>query len=352
MVVYVHNPQLERIGVIDTQSSIIWTNRYYSPGDFELYLSATTDNLELLKMGNIVVRDGYEDNAMVIEKIIIDTDAENGNYITVSGRCLKSLLYRRIIWQQTSLTGYLESCISRILEENAVAPEDSDRAIPGLKNGNTLESGASISTQATGDNLGETIEAMCQNAGIGWDIQLDLDRKGYTFILYRGVDRSYDQHEVPYVVFSNEFENLLKTTYTFDKTKFGNVAEVAGEGEGTDRKVVTLGDAKGLDRYEVYVDARDVSSNNGETPIADYNEQLIQRGQEKLAEADYTENFEGEVSYGYTYEFGKDYFLGDIVEVVNEYGMAASTRILEIIQSEDESGIYTIPTFSNYISKN
>lgn len=351
MLIYVLDTNLTRVGVIDVMSSIIWTNRYYTYGDFELYISATPENLALLRENYYLIRDGYETNAMIIKKIEITTDVETGNYITVTGQCLKSILYQRIIWNMTSLSGKVESCISRLLTENAINPEITDRKINNLVNANTLTTAYSMTAQYTGKNLGETIAEICQNYGIGWDIQLNLDKKQFNFVLYKGTDRSYDQSIIPPVVFSNEFENLLRTTYTFDTTNYKNVAKVAGEGEGINRRVVTVGSASGLNRYEEYVDAKDVNSNNGQITDAEYNKQLIERGNEKLAELDYTENFEGEVETNYTYKFDQDYFIGDIVEVVNEYGIAASTRILEVIQCEDESGIYTIPTFSNYILK-
>lgn len=44
---------------------------------------------------------------------------------------------------------------------------------------------------------------------------------------------------------------------------YRNVALVAGEGEGLDRKTIPVGAAEGMERYELYVDARDVSSNEG-----------------------------------------------------------------------------------------
>lgn len=44
----------------------------------------------------------------------------------------------------------------------------------------------------------------------------------------------------------------------------------------------------------------------------------------------------------------KDYFLGDIVQVINAYGIRAMPRIIEIIESEDENGASTVPTFSTW----
>lgn len=44
----------------------------------------------------------------------------------------------------------------------------------------------------------------------------------------------------------------------------------------------------------------------------------------------------------------EDYFLGDVVQVINEYGISAAPRIVEIIESEDENGKSTVPTFSTW----
>lgn len=351
MNLYVLNTSLERVGVIDVFSSIIWTNRYYGYGEFELYLPANDKVISLLRQDFYLVREDAEENAMIIEAIQISTDAELGNYLTVKGRCLKSILYRRIIWNMTNLSGQLETCIARLLNENAIIPADNTRKIPYLINGNSLVTGIPLRVQYTGDNLGESIETLCQSYGIGWDILLDIKQKKFVFVLYKGEDRSYNQTTNPWIIFSNEYENLLATTYMYDTSAYKNVCRIAGEGEGIARKYATVGDASGLNRYEIFVDSRDSSTNDGEITDAEYFEQLREQGKEALAETNVIETFEGEVKSDYTRQYGVDYFMGDIVEVVNEYGISSSTRILEVIESEDDTGTYTIPTFSSYIAK-
>ena len=49
-----------------------------------------------------------------------------------------------------------------------------------------------------------------------------------------------------------------------------------------------------------------------------------------------------------SHTYGVDYFLGDIVQIENEYGIQASAQITEIIETENESGYSIIPTFSNW----
>ena len=72
------------IAVIDSYKSLIWTKRYYTCGDFEVCLSANTDLLNYLKIDNLIIRDN-DDAVMIIEKIEITTDVENGDFFIISG---------------------------------------------------------------------------------------------------------------------------------------------------------------------------------------------------------------------------------------------------------------------------
>lgn len=353
MEIYVFNKDLDTIGLIDNYQSVIWTTRFFDTGDFELYLPVSMDLIELLKEDNYLCRssditvsgnDTIYKNVMIIENITIKTDVENGNYLTVSGRSLKNILSRRIIWQQTNLTGHVELCIRRMVEENAVTPIIAERKIKNLEMGGLLGLEDTIDMQVTGDNLCEVIAEMCKQYGIGFDIY--IINKNFRFELYVGENRSYNQEKNPYVVFSSDYENLLNTEYKFLKQDFKNVALVAGEGEGLERKTTVVGTATGLDRYEKFVDARDVSSNNGEYTEEEYIKMLEDRGHKSLEESKAVQSFDGSTETRISYELNKDYFLGDIVQVINEYGIEASPRILEIIESEDENGRSIIPTFS------
>ena len=108
-----------------------------------------------------------------------------------------------------------------------------------------------------------------------------------------------------------------------------------------------MGNASGLDRYELYVDSRNSSTNDGEIAESEYLNMLIEEGSETLSDDanKVTEHFEGEIEVLGNYVFGVDYFLGDIVQVINEYGHEKATRIIEVIESEDENGTSVIPTF-------
>lgn len=355
MDIYVLNSNFERVGIIDNYTSIIWTTRYYTTGDFELYIAADAETIDLIKNNAYLVRDkditgNTYKNVMVIDiaNIELKTDIENGDYLTVSGKCLKSIVGRRIVINQTSMNGKLETCVNRLLNENIINPTDAKRKISNFIFDNSTNFNINVAMQATGDNLAELFSEICQNYGIGWDVY--IKNKKFVFYLYKGVDRSANQSENPRVIFSYEFDNLITSDYKEDVTNYANVAIVAGEGEGAERKKKETGDstATGLNRIETFVDARDVSTNNGEISNSEYNTMLAEKGNETLAELQKAITYEGEIDATKNYVLNRDFFIGDIVQAINQYGISKSTRIIEIIEADDENGESVIPTFSDF----
>ena len=287
---------------------------------------------------------------MIIEEIRIDTDSETGNHITITGRSLESILDRRVIWSQTTISGNLQNGIKKLVNENIISPSKEERKISNFIFKDSTDSqitGLTVEAQYTGDNLYDVISKVCEEKSIGFKVSLN-ESKQFVFELYAGADRSYEQTNYPYVVFSPNFDNIINSNYLESKENLKNVALVGGEGEGTARKYLAIGNTSGLDRRELFVDARDISSEgeDGKTLTTEqYNELLKQRGNEYLA--DYTDlvSFEGAVETNIMYKYGVDFFDGDIVQIANEYGHEAKVRILEVVISENEEGNSVYPTF-------
>lgn len=351
MEIYVLGTDLNIIDMIDSFESSIWTVQYFSQNDFELVVPATPYYIDLLQKDRLlcrgVDREGETyNNVMIIENISITTDWENGDKLTVTGKGLKSIVGRRIVWKQMNLTGNVETGIRQVITENIISPTDATRKIDGFQL--TEEAGITdtFDVQLLGENIAEWIESTCQTYGIGWDVY--IDGKKYIFKLYKGVNRSYSQKDVLPVVFSDEFDNLLSSNYSYEKAEYKNAALVGGEGEGINQRTTSIGDATGLQRYETYIDGSSVSSNGKIITEEQYYKLLQNYGKEQLSAVMFTEKFEGNVEPSGNYTLNKDYFLGDIVQVINEYGISATPRIIEIIESEDENGASTVPTFSTW----
>ncbi len=339
MEIYVLNSSFEQIAIIDTFKSLLWVTRYFEPGDFELYVPADNQLLDVLKFGYYLTRED-DDTVMLIEKIEIQTDAENGNFFIVSGRSLESILDRRIVWEQTNVNAKACKATFTLLQKNVIEPSVSDRKISNFTIDTSSEDlvDSVLTQQFTGNGLLETIVNIAKQFGFGWRIKLVDKKFVYSCYLRDEVD----------VTFSPEFDNLINSNYQCDQKALKTIALIAGEGEGIARKTATYGTGSGLARRELYVDARDISSNEGEIQAAEYTELLQSRGKEKLSENVISQNFDGNIEPSTTYVYRKDYDVGNIVSIENEYGIVAKPRIVEIIESWDDNGYSVVPTFEKW----
>lgn len=344
------NTNLEAESIIDTYNSLIWTERYNECGDFEVYTSATSDILNHIKQNYYISRNDSE-YLMIVESIEIKADLEEGDWVTISGRSLESILDRRIIWGQKTLSGNLQNAIKSLLNEAIISPSNTNRKISNFifeASTDTRITSLTIDAQYTGDNLYEVIQTICAERGIGFKITLNSNNQ-FVFKLYMGEDRSYEQSKNPFVVFSPSFDNLISSNYIESISAYKNVTLVGGEGEGSARKYIAVGNTSGLDRREIFTDARDISSDTedgGTLSTSEYNSKLTQRGKETLAENTNVVSFEGEAEMTNTFVYGRDFYIGDIVQISNNYGHETQARISELVTSEDENGYSSYPTFS------
>ncbi len=358
MVIHVLDQSFNLLGVVDDFISVIWRPAYYEVGDFELYINATSEAVQLLQKNRYLVRDTdvtvdeagniTYNNVMIIKNFTLSTSEEDGDYLTYTGRELKYLLHQRIVWKQTRMSSKVEYGIRRLVTENAIAPTDSKRIIPNLVLGAEAGLTKSMEKQVTGKALDEAIADICATYGYGWEIF--IYNSTLVFIVYEGVNRSYSQSEQPYVVFSDEFDNILNSEYQLQTEQYANTTLIGGEGEGTERIYTCVGDEfSGLERYETFTDASGISQNKeseDEIPLEEYQLLLQEAGSENLAALAITEGFSGEVLSDFTFKYGRDFFIGDTVTVKNRYGISKDVLVLSAIESQDESGTKLIPQFN------
>ena len=349
MDLYVANTEFENIFVLDSYNSLIWTDRYSECGDFEIYTNMNIALLEYLKQDYYIRRDDSE-HVMIIEKILINSDVEEGDKLTVSGRSLESILDRRIIWGQKTVSGNLQTAIQTLLNENVISPSKPERKIDNFIFSASTDpriTELTIEAQYVGDNLYEVIQKICEERSIGFKITLN-DSNQFVFQLYSGADRSYEQTDNPYVVFSPSFDNLISTNYMESRASYKNVSLVGGEGEGSARKFTAVGNSSGMDRREMFTDASSISSEQEDgTTLSDseYTYLLRQKGNEELAANAVVMSMEGEAETQMMFKYGEDFYNGDVVQVIDAYGHDVKARVNEIVTSEDESGFSVYPTF-------
>lgn len=370
MEIYVLNREFQSIHVFDTFESLIWTERYNEYGDFEIYTPMTNDILTYMKEDYYLYL-ATSKYLMIIEEIEITSDAENGGHITIKGRSLESVLERRVTWYTFNTQGTLGRTVNLLIDQNFGHLADPERQFsrPSLSVATQMDpdiSATKLDRQWTGDVVYDILKEICDEFDYGFRIEFipvgggPLSR--FSLIIYKGTDRSYDQIENPYVVFSHKFDNLIDSTYYHTKRDLKTVALVEGEekevtgSDGVVRKIrkrqivnYPKGATERLDRREMYVDARDIQSEVNDTviPEEDYNKLLQSRGKEKLNGYTETTEFEGAAETLRLYKYGVDFELGDIVQIENEYGIKSKSRIVEVIRTQDLTGLTIYPTFKS-----
>lgn len=366
---FILDREFKAVAIIDFFESFLWIERYNFFGDFEIYA-------EILPSLLIYAQRGYyiqikeSDRLMILEDFEIKTDYDIGNKIIITGRSLESMLDRRIIWDQTILSGTFQDGIKQLIDEAIIAPKDPKRKINNFifkKSDDPEITKLKVDAQFTGTNLYTTIASLCESYEVGFKITKN-DNNQFVFELYTGKDRSFAQTVNPYVIFSPEFDNIVNSSYQESDKPMKTVTLVAGEGEGIERRTYSAysdENASGLDRREMYTDARDISSEtyeDGSTEIDfnrdpilltedEYNALLELRGLEDLAQNTFIKNFDGQIEQGVRVTYGVDIGMGDIVQVVNEYGMESSSRVLELIRSDDVTGSKVYPTFGALLNR-
>ena len=362
MELLVLDESFEPFAIIDTYNSLIWTDRYNECGDFELFTAMSMDLLNVIKQ-DYYIRRPDSDHVMIIEKIEIDTDVEDGNTITITGRSLESLLDRRIVWNETSLSGSFQDGIEKLLNENVISPSNESRKIPNFKmekSGDQAITNLTIEAQYKGDNLYDILQTLCTERNIGFKVVLSNTNE-LVFSLYSGTDRSYDQTDNPYVIFSPNYDNLISSNYIESKSSFKNVTLVSAEDsdnrpeeEGAEAPLVetAVGNVSGLARRETFTDygsiSRTVTEGDQEKTLSDSEiiAMLRQKGKETLAENASILSFEGEAETSTMFKYGEDFTIGDIVQVEDHYGHESRARVIELVLSDATDGFSVYPTFS------
>ena len=363
------NTEFQDVDIIDSYESLIWTERYRECGDFELCTSMSHPYVSNLMPGYyLTLLDS--DHTMIIEDLDIKADPENGAKLIVTGRSLESILDRRIAWYAYVIEGNVQSKIESLfwynIGEGAYIRYNDvtyNRRVSNFVFQNTTDPAvADLTCERTnlrGENLYNIVSVICKEKHLGFRIVLNSDNQ-FVFSFYSGVDRSYNQNERPYVVFSPNYDNLASSNYVEKTSPHKNAALILGaktvhptSNEETDTRSL-IGDAAGLDRREIFVDATKVSTtyenDNGKeaTYTRDEYIPLIEaKAYEALAKNVKIVTFDGECETTSTYRYRQDFGMGDIVQIEDEYGHQATSRVVELIRSSDSSGEYAYPTFES-----
>lgn len=159
--------------ICDSYSSLLWDIEFYQCGCFEVYIAASPQNVKTFQRGRIVARSDDAQHFGIIESLQLETDAEKGDYLTVTGRFLTCLLERRIIYPTITANGSYEDIVRKVLSRNAISA--GIRNLPGFSMG-TVSGDCwqkTARTQVSYDNILEWLYSLCETIGGSANVRLD-----------------------------------------------------------------------------------------------------------------------------------------------------------------------------------
>ena len=334
-----YDSDMNFIGVMENQVSLIWTRKYYEPGKARLFAPLTEENERLTRKGNLIWKRGSKEAAVIEDRVLDDTTLPAT--IEVTGRFLSSYMDRRLIRPKVTFSGYVEVAMRTLLSGVV--------EIPRVELGTLNNFTDTVSFQATYKNLLTYQEKLSKCSDIGFRFRPDFSAKKIYFETYKGKDRSRSQSTNSRVIFSERYDNLNGIIYRENDQLLKNVVYIGGEGEGSERTVVSYGDATGLDRRELFVDARDITRDEGMTQ-EQYEAKLLQRGREKNTEYQESKSINCITDADANFKYGVDYDLGDIVTVEKKrWGISVDYRITEIEEVYEQGGVKISPTFGTML---
>lgn len=142
------------------------------------------------------------------------------------------------------------------------------------------------------------------------------------------------------VIFSEELDTFILDKSAWDTSAYRNVVYIVREGQILQLDDIQ-GEDTGLHRRVTWVNAESLKPSDG--PIQG---QMLALGRKTLNEAREKRLIDGTVPSYSRYLYDRDYFLGDVVSVMNRSGMAVPARVTEQIFVQDQEGFRTYPTLS------
>lgn len=334
----------ENMGFVKPMSKYIFAQyeeRFRDVGTFEIKAQMEDENLFLLDRNKkYYVLFDFKVFGKITD-ISKDSDSEYDKVIEIKGSLSPYLFTKRVIRGILNFTGqtykYIETLVKTYITDMATTdPRYMNISIVFDNEERLKQVCSTIERQVTGGYLWDEMSEY-----------LEKDRLGIEFYPVMGTAQANGSNITSWVLkissgrdctmgntqqneailLSQTWNNINKTSYEINLKKQSDVAYLAGEGEGADRKWYevsrndTVKQNTGFNRNELWVDARDVQSmkeDGSSLTDEEYQQKITERANEKLEENNISEVYEStmnKVDKRYTYR--ENIFLGDIVTVID-----------------------------------
>lgn len=372
---WIFNENLRRVGLLRQYEMAQWSNKFRDIGTFSINARYVDENLFLLDKTKTYYVLLYMSNDKTksdswntlhnvfgkIEKVSKenDEDADYPSTIKIEGRLMPFLFSKRVIagtfdYKNMELIAYVTDLITRCFEKNTERYIDMNIS---YQKDNKVYEDTLITKQITGGQLWEEMSDYFEQYKLGIVIAPKINKTfelssvygeylsglsnvaGFEVLIKTGVDRTRG-NGLNTVIFSKSLSNIKRASYSYDSESDMNVAYIAGEGEGAERKWYEIqkdseNKKSAWSREELWIDARDIQSEGeDDTTLTDeeYNKLIEQRAYEKFQENAVMDEYSATVNeHNQRYVYMRDYDLGDWVTIQDrDLGIEIDAQIVEV----------------------
>lgn len=312
---------------------------YQSVGEFEVYCRATKANLSNLQKGRFVTLPNKRFIWFITSIRYIYT-AGGARMISATGYEAKWLLKKRCILTPKELNGTITSGVYGLVNNALGTGANAARKIQGFTvDTNNLPIDIS-GTQAPRGNLDEFVEPLLINNACG--SIAELVNGGIKYRIFAG------ENKASAVRFSQSLDNLNASEYYTDDMNTATSALIVSNIDNVDYVETYETAETGIDRGEIVLQSNiatkyeDASGAEKETTPTSSLYKGWQRaeGKSKLAEHITVTEITGDIDLANSYyEFDKDFFVGDLVRVQDEFfGFFVDVRVTKYTFKQDAKG--------------
>jgi Siphovirus ReqiPepy6 Gp37-like protein len=361
------NRKFLKENVIDTFHSLIWTERYYGDGDVELTVPPTVEMIQKLMPGTFLGLP-ESDEVMILETFTIEEGV-----LKVTGTSLLPWFNNRfvrtspdhkadswtfptggtpgwvlwaIIWNMCHKDSpYLQGSIPMGV------PNPQQLIIPGLALKDYDKTGTPITPIIPYGPVYDVLRAVATTYRIGMQITLDAaSDTGFTlgFRSYKGLNRTSSQTENAAVRFSPHMDSLtnikelqsIAALKTLVYSYASSVTSPVPAGPG----VAALSGPQytGFDLRALTIQAENLPTTG--LTAQQLIDALNSQAKDALNASPFVKAVDGEIVPENQFQYGRDYNLGDIIEVQGNSDVVQSSRVTEYIRAQDEAGEKAYPT--------
>lgn len=360
MIIEILDSNFKKIDIVRKYTFAQYTECFRDIGTFKVLLRNEAENLYLLDSteqyyflfdGKVLGR---------VNSIEKSDDSEYDRTIEVNGQLAMVIFNERIVENTFKENAPSYIYAADMIKANMIESKTDDRNV----NINiTYDDAVKLShvcttalRQTTGGYVWETMKELFDVDSIGCFLypniipvklgSTDFNIESFDFVISAGVDRRKGNNEGNVaVVFSQSVSNISRTDYKRATEEYKNVAYVAGEGSGNERKWYVYGinedvEVKlntGWGRRELWIDARDIQSQNNDgsqMSNEEYQKLLKQRAIDRAKSNTVTIEYEATLIQDKQYAYGVDYKLGDWVTVLdNDLGVNIDAQVTSVTTS-------------------